>query len=161
MKKLNSRHVDAIVELINHSPFISLLSLKVCTLEYGYCKLEIDLENKHLNPFGGLHGGVYSSAIDTVTYWAVYCSIDEDMGLVSLDLHVDNIATVQSGKLIVEGTQIKSGGTVCFAEGTVKDISGKLLAHGTSKQIIVDGLQTVEQAIAAMGHEPLPPKFID
>jgi uncharacterized protein (TIGR00369 family) len=146
---------------MNQSPFLSLLSLDVRKLDYGHCMLEINLEDKHLNPFGELHGGVYSSAIDTVTYWASYCSVPEDQGLISLDLHVDNISTSKGGKLIVEGKQIKSGETVCIAVGTVKDVDGKLLAHGTSKQIIKDGLQTVNQAIDAMGHAPLPPKYID
>ncbi len=161
MKTINQSHIEAIRSLINKSPFFSLLSINVLRLEYGYCLLEIDLDKKHLNPFGGLHGGVYSSAIDTASYWAVYCSIPEDTGLISLDLHVDNISTVREGTLIVEGKQIKSGRTVCLAESTVRDLSGKLLAHGTSKQIIVDGLQTVNQAIEAMGYSPLPKKFLD
>lgn len=160
MKKLNPQHTDAIINLINNSPFFSLLSLNVCTLEYGYCKLEIELEEKHLNPFGGLHGGVYSSAIDTVAYWASYGSVEEDAGLISLDLHVDNISAVQSGKLVVEGKQIKKGRMVCLSEGTVKDANGKLLALGTSKQLVTNGIQTINQAIAAMGYAPLPAKFI-
>ena len=160
MKTLNQNHISSIIRLINSSPFFSLLSLDVKELDYGYCKLEIDLEYKHLNPFGGIHGGVYSAAIDTAAYWAVYCAAPADMGLISLDLHVDNISAVQSGKLIVEGRQIKAGRSVCLAEGTVKDEKGKLLACGSSKQVIVPGLQTVNQAIAAMGLPPLPPKFL-
>lgn len=159
MKQLNPAHKRAIIDLINRSPFFSLLSLDVRELDYGYCMLEIEVEQKHLNPFGGLHGGVYSSAIDTVAYWAVYCAVPEDAGLISLDLHVDNISTIQSGKLIVEGKQIKAGRSVCLSEGTVKDVNGRLLAYGSSKQIIKPGLQTVEQAIAAMGYDPLPPKY--
>lgn len=160
-KKLNPEHITAIINLINQSPFCALLSLKVCALDYEYCRLEIELDAKHMNPFGELHGGVYSSAIDTVSYWASYCGIPETTGMISLDLHVDNIATIQRDKLIVEGKQIKSGQTICISEGTVKDVTGKLLAYGTSKQIIIDGLQTVHQAVAAMGQPALPTKFMD
>ena len=160
MKPLNPKHIREIIRLINHSPFFSLLSLDVKALEYGYCRVEIALEEKHLNPFGGLHGGVYSAAIDTAAYWAVYCAAPEEMGLISLDLHVDNLSTVQSGKLIVEGKQVKAGRSVCLAEATVKDCCGKLLACGSSKQVLVPGLQTIPQAIAAMGMPPLPPKFL-
>ena len=33
-------------------------------------------------------------------------------------------------------------------------------AHGTSKQMMIPGLQTIAQAVSAMGYKPLPPKFI-
>jgi uncharacterized protein (TIGR00369 family) len=160
MKTLNPRHIDAIIHIINNSPYFSLLSLQVRVLEYGYCKLEVDLQEKHLNPFGGIHGGVYSSAIDTAAYWASYGSVGEDAGLISLDLHVDNISAIQTGKLIIEGQQIKAGRTICLSESTIKDINGKLLAYGTSKQSVTTGVQTINQAIAVMGLEPLPAKFI-
>lgn len=137
-----------------------MLSLDVKALEYGYCKVEVRLEEKHLNPFGGLHGGVYSSAIDTAAYWAVYGTVPEDVGLISLDLHVDNISAAQNGILIVEGWQVKAGRTVCLAEGEIRDEEGKLLARGSSKQVIIPVLQTVRQAVAAMRRPPLPPKFL-
>jgi uncharacterized protein (TIGR00369 family) len=161
MKPLNPKHIAALIDLINSSHYLSLLSLNVHTIESGRCMLELNLEEKHLNPFGGLHGGVYSSAIDTAAYWASYGSVPEDMGLISVDLHVDNISAVQSGKLIVEGRLIKAGRMVCFSEATVKDEKGKLLAHGTSKQLVTSGLQTVNHALETMGHDALPLKFRD
>ena len=44
--------------------------------------------------------------------------------------------------------------------GTVKDETGKLLAKGSSKQIIIPGLQTVNQAVAAAGVSAIAPKFL-
>jgi uncharacterized protein (TIGR00369 family) len=161
VKKLNQKHIDKVIELINSSPYFSLLSINVCVIEHGYCKIEIILDEKHLNPFGGLHGGVYSSSIDTAAYWAVYGSVDEDIGLISIDLHVDNISTVQKGKIIVEGKQIKAGRTICFSEGTIMDENGKILAHGLSKILVTDKLQTINQAVMAMGYEALPPKYLE
>lgn len=160
MRNINSKHTEAVIRLINDSPYFSLLSIKVLSLGQGYCRLEIDLEEKHLNPFGGIHGGVYASAVDTAAYWAVYYSVDEDVGLVSLDLQVDNLSPARSGKIIVEGEQVKAGRTVCVADCTVKDENGKLLAHGKSKQMVTAGLQTVNQALAVMGQPSLPPKFL-
>ena len=161
MKELNPAHLGAVIDLINRSGFFSLLSLDVKALDYGSCRLEIALESKHANPFGGLHGGVYAAAIDTAAYWAAYCRAPEGAGLISLDLHVDNLAPAQGTRLFVEGRQIKEGRTVCLCEGTVRDEDGRLLACGTSKQVVVPGLQTIAQAAEAMGIETLPPKFLD
>ncbi len=107
MKKLNPEHIKAILTLINQGPYFRLLSMEVCKLDIGYCRVEVNLEMKHLNPFGGLHGGVYASIIDTAAYWAVYCELEETFGLTSLDLKVDNLSTAKDGKLIVEGETVK------------------------------------------------------
>lgn len=159
MKKVNSEHIKAVINMINNGPYFRLLSINVYDLGPGYSKLNVRLEDKHLNPFGGIHGGVYSSLIDTAAYWAVYCDIDEDYGLISLDVTVDNLSPVKDGLLIVEGRRIKSGRNICIAEAVVTDDRGKFLAHGKSKQMVTRGLQTITQAVSAMGHPPLPPKF--
>lgn len=160
MKKLNPEHIKAILNLINQGPYFKLLSMEVSKLDFGYSRVEVNLDMKHLNPFGGLHGGVYASIIDTAAFWAVYCELKEDVGLISLDLNVDNLSTAKNGKLIVEGRQIKIGQSICLSEATVMDTQGKLLAHGTSKQMITAGLQSINQAVTAMGYPSLPPKFL-
>lgn len=160
MRRLNPEHVKAVLELINQGPYFRLLSMEVVEMREGYARVETELENKHLNPFGGIHGGVYSSLIDTAAYWAVYCEVEENAGLISLDLKVDNIAPVKEGRLIVEAKRIKVGRSICISEALVTDKKGKYLAHGTSKQIVVPGLQTINQAVEAMGFKALPPKFL-
>lgn len=156
MRELNQEHIKKIIDFINKGPFFQLLSIKICELRLGYCRLEIDLDTKHLNSFGGLHGGVYASLIDSAAYWAVYCDLDENVGLISIDLKVDNLSTVKEGKLIVEGKRIKVGKTICLSEASVTDIKGKYLAHGTSKQMITQNLQSMNQVTL----EYIPPKFI-
>lgn len=160
MRKLNPEHIQAVIKLINQGPYFKLLSMEVRELGIGYSRVEVDLENKHLNPFGGIHGGVYSSLIDTAAYWAVYCDVEENSGLISLDVMVVNLAPVKDGHLVVEGKRIKAGRNICLAEAAIMDNQGKVLAHGSSKQMVTPGLQTMAQAVSAMGFDPLPSKFI-
>ena len=61
---------------------------------------------------------------------------------------------------MVKGKRIKAGKRICAAEATIVDSQGRLLAHGTSKQMITPGLQTIKQAALVMGYKSLPPKFI-
>jgi len=160
MKNLNPDHIEAVLRIINKSPYFRLLSMKVTALGAGFATVETDIVEKHLNPFGGVHGGVYSSLIDTAAYWAVYCDVEETDGLISLDVKVDNLAPVSEGHLVIEGKRIKAGKSICIAEAAVIDSAGKWLAHGTSKQMIIPKLQTIAKAVEAMGAEKLPPKFI-
>jgi len=160
MPKLNPKHVRMVIDIINRGPYFRHLSMPVKDIGKGYSLVELDIGNEHLNPFGGLHGGVYASAIDTAAYWAVYCELDEDVGLISLDLKVDYLAPVNAGKLIVKGRSIKIGKTICLAEATAFDQNDKWLAHGISKMMVTQGLQTIKDALNFIGAEHLPPKFI-
>ncbi|NLA25759.1 MAG: PaaI family thioesterase [Firmicutes bacterium] len=160
MRRLNPRHIEAVLNIINRAPYFQLLSMKVEELSIGYSRVLVDLKEKHLNPFGGIHGGVYSSLIDTAAYWAVYCDIDEDAGFISLDVQVDMLSPVRDGLLIVEGKRIKAGKSICNSEAIITDKKGKLLACGTSKQMVIPGVQTINQAALSSGFQSLPPKFI-
>lgn len=161
MKKINQEHVQALLAFINRSPYFQLLSMEVRELKPGYSRVEVALEEKkHLNAFGGLHGGVYASVIDTTSFWAVYCEVPEDAGLITIDLNVNNLATTKEGFLIAEGQQIKVGRSLCLAEATIRNAQGKILAHGSSKQMITQGLQSINQAVIAKGLPPLPPKYL-
>jgi uncharacterized protein (TIGR00369 family) len=158
-KILNEDHIKAITNLINHSPYFKHLSMQVTELTFGYCKIEVELQTNHLNPFGGIHGGVYASAIDSAAYWAIYCDLNEDVGLISVDLKVDNLATLKDGKIIIEGKKIKVGKTLCLSEAIATDKYGKLLAHGTSKLMITPGIQSIKQALTNLGYNTFPQKF--
>ncbi len=160
MPELNPKHVQAVLELINRGPYFRHLSMPVKDIGMGYSIVELDIGNEHLNPFGGLHGGVYASAIDTAAYWAVYCELDEDVGLISLDLKVDYLAPANAGKMIIRGSRIKIGKTICLAEATAFDQNEKWLAHGISKMMVTQGLQTLRDALHFVGDEHLPPKFV-
>jgi uncharacterized protein (TIGR00369 family) len=162
MKEINSEHLKILLSLINNSPYFKLLKMEIKELGIGYSILEMNLENIHLNPFGSIHGGVYSSSIDTAAYWAAYCGIEEDIGLISMDLNVNNLAPISKGKLIVKGKCIKNGRTVCLAEAHVINENGNCLAHGTSKLLVSKDLQTIAQISKFMVNNNLylPPKFI-
>ena len=126
----------------------------------GYSVVELKVGNEHLHPFGRIHGGAYASVIDTAAYWAVYCELDEEVGFTSIDLKIDYLASINSGIIITTGRSIKIGKSMCLAEATATDKEGKWLAHGTSKMMVTQGLQTIRDALKFTGVKALPPKFI-
>jgi len=159
--KINPEHIKVLINLINRGPYFELLSMEVCELGVGYSIVKVNLDKKHMNPFGIVHGGVYSSVIDTAAYWAAYCELDENVGFTSIDVTVNNLSMINAGEIIAEGKSLKIGKSICLAEATVKDAHGKLLAHGTSKLMILQGKQSINHAIESIGNSALPPKFID
>jgi uncharacterized protein (TIGR00369 family) len=155
MKTPNPEYINRIREIVSTSPYFELLSMKLVNVGIGYSSVEIDLAQKHWQPFGAVHGGVFSSIIDAASFWAVYCGIeDQEAGMTTVDLKLNYLAPAVSGKLIASGRQIKLGRTLGYAEAEVLDENGKIVAHGTSTLIIMSGN-------ALKADPPLPPKFIE
>jgi len=155
MKTPNPEYIERVNRLANRSPYFELLSMKILDVGVGYSLLEIDLDQKHLQPFGYVHGGVFASIIDAAAFWAVYYEIeDQDTGITTVDLKLNYLAPAASGKMIAKGRQIKLGKTLGYADAEVTDDNGKILAHGTSTLILLPGK-------GLSSDRPLPQKFIE
>ena len=150
--QLNPKYTKAISTLVNRSPYFSLISMKIKELEWGASVLEVELEEKHLQPFGYVHGGAIASVIDAATFWAVFPQVKDGMGLTTVEVKANFLAPVQKGKLVVKGRCIKIGRTLALGEAYVNSAEGNLIAHGTATMMIVPDLK-VE------GQENLPPKL--
>lgn len=153
MKKLNPEYIERVTQLVNQSPYFALLSMRILDVGLRFSLLEVHLAEKHLQPFGFVHGGVYASIIDAAAFWSLFCGIqDPNAGATTVDLKLNYLAPTVSGKLIAKGRQIKLGKTLGYADATVTDENGRLLAHGTSTLMILPG-----NGLAMA--QPLPPKF--
>ena len=160
MLALNPEHLKSVIEIINKGPFFLHMSMRVTELGAGYSRVVVEIGKKHMNPFGALHGGVYSSVIDTAAYWSAYCDLPEEQGLVSIDLKVDFLAPVLDQIVIVKGKRVKAGKTIYLAEAQMSNENGKLLAHGTSKLMAIDNKQTINEVVDYVSAERLPSKFL-
>ncbi len=154
MKKPNPEHIEKLCSIINTSPYPYLLSMKLSDIGIGYAKVELEVEKKHRQLMGVVHGGVFAALIDTVTFWAVYYAIDDPGAWVtSVDLKINYLAAASSGKLIATGRQLKVGKTLCYADAEIRNGDGKLMTHGSSTLMILHGKELTD-------HVLVTPKFI-
>ena len=158
--KLNPEHIKEVLENINNGPFFKHISMQVTELGIGYSKVVAHISEKHMNPFGGVHGGVFSSLLDTAAYWSAYCDLQERQGLITIDLKVDLLAPILDKKITVTGKRIKSGRTLFFTEAQMFNGDGNILAHGTSKLMVTQNKQTIDDVVDYLGADKLPSKFI-
>lgn len=154
MRQINPDHVQRLVQTINAAPYFQLLSMRIREMGLGYSVVEIDVSEKHLNPFGGVHGGLFSSIIDSAASWALFYGIeDETAGFTSVDLNLSYLSPGIRGKVIAEGREIKLGRTLGYAECKVTDVNEKLLAFGTVTVMVLSGKAPVLDP-------PCPGKFL-
>jgi uncharacterized protein (TIGR00369 family) len=152
MRRINPEYAEMVKSATNSCPYFSLQSMKIVDFDIGASHLEIELEKKHLQPFGLVHGGVFSTIIDAAVFWSVYGEVDENAGMTTVDLNVNFLAPAVSGKLIARGRRIKLGKTIGLGAAEVTDEEGRMLAHGTSTVMIMPDL--------SFSQKGLPPKFL-
>jgi uncharacterized protein (TIGR00369 family) len=153
MKRLNPDYLRAILPTINQCPYFKLISMSIAEIEEGKSLLEIDLGVQHLQPFGMVHGGVFSSLVDASAFWAVYPLLEEGVGLTTVEMKLNYLAPAVTGKMIGRGTCLKLGKTLALGQAEIVDDQGKLLAHGNATMMIVADLKISDNA-------GFPPKFI-
>jgi uncharacterized protein (TIGR00369 family) len=154
IRELNPAHVAAVIKTVNNCPYFTLLSMKMRGVDWGESHLEMVVQEKHLQPYGMVHGGVCASLVDAAAFWAVYPQTEEDIGLTTVELKLNYLAPVFGGHLLATGKSIRAGKTLCLGEASVEDDKGNLVAHGTSTMMVLDSRKI-------QGQSYLPPKFLD
>ena len=139
MEKLNPAYIEKIIETVNSSPFPRHISMTLNELLYDRAVMEITISKEHFQPFEMVHGGVVATLIDSVTFWAVFCRIPEDAGLVNVDLKLNYLQPVVGGALIAYGKAIRTGRSISYAEAKIFNADNKLIAHGTSTLMTLPG----------------------
>jgi uncharacterized protein (TIGR00369 family) len=139
MSEINGEYVQRLLSAVNDSSFAVNLPLRLVSIEPDGARVELEVEPKHRQLLGTIHGGVIAMLIDTATYWAAFLVLPEDTTLVNIDLKLSYLRPVSQGLLIVEGRCLKSGRTVSYAEAHVTDGDGRLVAHGTSTLMALPG----------------------
>jgi uncharacterized protein (TIGR00369 family) len=154
MKEINPEHIKILSKIVNTCPYFELLSMSLKSLSNGESLLEMELNQNHLQPYGVIHGGVAASLIDAAAFWAVYSSVEDDVGLTTVELKLNYLATASKGSLVAKGRCIKAGKKLCLGEATIENGEGGLVAHGTSTIMVTDFFE-IE------GHSDLPPKYLE
>ncbi len=148
-QKLNPKYVEAVATLVNQSPYFVLLSMEIKDLQWGSCLMEVALGEKHLQPFGNVHGGAIASVVDAAAFWAVFPQLERGIGLTTVEMKLNYLAPAQKGRLVAQGRCIKIGRTLSLGETRVRNGEGGLVAHGTATMMVVPDL-------SIPGYENLP-----
>ena len=148
--QLNPKYIEALAKIVNQCPYFTLLSMEIKDLQWGTSLVEVQLEDKHLQPFGNVHGGVMASVVDAAAFWAVFPQVERGKGLTTVEVKLNYLAPAQKGKLVAHGRCIKVGKTLALGDTQVKDDSGTLISHGTATMMVIPDLHIP-------GYENLPP----
>ncbi|WP_250509888.1 PaaI family thioesterase [Caballeronia sp. GACF4] len=92
------------------------------------------------NPIGTVHGGYAATLLDSACGCAVHSCLTATQAYTTLELKVayHKAVTRDSDLVRAEGRVLTMGRRAAFAEATLKDASGRLLASATSTLLVIE-----------------------
>jgi uncharacterized protein (TIGR00369 family) len=90
------------------------------------------------NPIGVVHGGYVCTMLDSALGCAVHTTLPVGTTYTSIEIKVNYLRAVHGGmELVASGRVTQPGRRVAFAEGEVRDASGKVLATAQSSFLVM------------------------
>ena len=113
-------------------PVGRLLGFVLKALSPGHAVFEMQADERHHNPMGTLHGGIYCDLADAAMGYAYAATLGEGETFTTVELKINFFRPVRQGKLTAEARVVKAGNTLGYVECDVKDQSGTLVARAAS-----------------------------
>lgn len=108
-----------------------MIGYRPAYLEDGTCEVLLDLEARHLNRAGVLHGGIVATLLDVASGVTAGASFDPDAptDVVTISLTLNYIASGTAGDQVRARAQVTGGGrSTLHVAGELRSGGGRLLA---------------------------------
>ncbi len=102
------------------------------SVEPGHAVFGMEADERHHNPMGTLHGGVYCDLADAAMGYAYAATLGEGETFTTIELKINFLRAVKKATLTAETRVVKAGGTLGYVECEVKDEQGRLVAKAAS-----------------------------
>lgn len=120
--------LEKLIEQGAESPFYKLLGMKIEEVQNDYARLSIEICEKHLQFLKTVHGGVIASLADSAAAWAAISVSNPNSIAVTVEMKINFLRPVSSGKLTAEARNIHKGSKIFVSDVEVKNGVGELVA---------------------------------
>src|SRR5262245_9247069 len=124
-------------------PVADLIGFTLTDVESGRAVVELEAGPRHANPMGTVHGGVLCDIADAAMGIAYASGLDDGETFTTLELKINFLKPVRTGRLTATGRIVKAGRTIGLAECDVTDERESLVARATSTCMTLLGEQAV------------------
>src|SRR4249919_2002630 len=109
-------------------PIGRLLGFILKSIEPGHAVFEMEADERHHNPMGTLHGGIYCDLADAAMGFAYAATLKEGETFTTIELKINSLGAVRKATLTAEAKVVKAGSTLGYIECEVKDETGRMVA---------------------------------
>ena len=122
-------------------PVALLIGIEMIEVEPGRAVMALEAGERHANPMGTLHGGVLCDLADAAMGMAYAATLDEGETFTTLELKINFLKPVRTGRLTAVGQLVKGGHTVGLVECDITDDKNRLVARASSTCMTLRGDQ--------------------
>jgi len=120
-------------------PIATLIGFTLVAVEPGHAVVELEAAERHANPMGTLHGGVLCDVADAAMGMAWAATLGEGETFTTLELKINFLRPVWTGKLVATGRVVKGGRTIGLTECDIVDAKQRLVARASSTVMTLRG----------------------
>jgi uncharacterized protein (TIGR00369 family) len=140
--KTGKEILQAIIDgKLPQAPISETMSFWITEVGDGFAVFEGEPGRHLLNPIGGVHGGWALTLIDSAGGCAGHSLLPAGSGYTTIETRA-NFArpiTKDTGRVRAEARVVAQGRQIISAEAKVLSADGRVLAHGTSTLMVLDG----------------------
>jgi uncharacterized protein (TIGR00369 family) len=115
--------------------FLSLIGASTPEAADGRSTLVVEVDERHLNPAGTVHGGMLATLVDTAMGAAIRSAVDDEAPATS-QLSITYLRPGGPGRLVVTAAVSKRGESLSICEADVEQ-EGKSLVHALATFALV------------------------
>ncbi|MFI5266601.1 MAG: PaaI family thioesterase [Chloroflexota bacterium] len=113
-------------------PIAKFVGFRLVEVEEGRSVIEFEAAPRHWNPQGTLHGGIMCDIADAAMGIAYASTLPEDVSFTTIELKINFLRPVKTGRLQAVGHVVKAGRTIGLTECDLTDAEGRLVARASS-----------------------------
>ena len=125
----NPAFESTIREKLKGQHFMHLIGFDLDRIELGKVEGSMKLEQKHLQQFGFVHGGLTSTLMDITMGFSAYSLLSENQGVVTANLSVDFLNPGLGDSIIARAEVEKAGSKLIFCQAKVYTKSNGVETH--------------------------------
>lgn len=122
-------------------PVARLIGFNLISVTPGEVVIEFEADDRHANPMGTLHGGILCDIADAAMGIAYASTLGDGETFTTLELKINFLKPVWTGRLLARGRVVKGGRTVGLVECDVTDEGERLVARASSTCLTLRGEQ--------------------
>jgi uncharacterized protein (TIGR00369 family) len=123
------------------APVAGLVGFALTAVAEERATIELDAGPQHANPLGTMHGGILCDIADAAMGLAYATMLAEGESFTTIELKINFLKPVWTGRLRAEGQVVKRGRTVGLVESNVFDTKGSLVARASSTCMTLRGVE--------------------
>jgi 1,4-dihydroxy-2-naphthoyl-CoA hydrolase len=126
---------------LSYTGWVEAIGLELQEVTPALVVAQWDIDARHLQPHGIVHGGVYASVVETCCSVGALSAAAPGKLVVGVENHTSFLRPVRQGRLTARAVPLHAGRRAQLWECNISDASGRLIASGRLRVMCVEAEQ--------------------